>query len=64
MKVMVKMAGLPKKYFESFNADDFVIQAREYEGFGDTSYTKFLKMCNYSLSNKIQLRFSPVSVLL
>jgi Zn-dependent protease with chaperone function len=52
MKVMAKMAGLPRKYFESFNVDDFVIQAREYEGFGDTSYTKFLKMFNLMFKNQ------------
>ncbi|AUT01228.1 hypothetical protein CLI64_12895 [Nostoc sp. CENA543] len=46
MTVMAKMAGLPKKYFNSFDVDDFVTQAREYEGFGDTTYTKFLKMFN------------------
>lgn len=52
MTVMAKMAGLPKKYFESFNIDDFVTQVREYKGFGDTSYTKFLKMFNLMFKNQ------------
>jgi len=44
MTAMAKIAGLPKKYFDSFDVDDFVTQAREYEGFGDTSYAKILKV--------------------
>lgn len=46
MRAMAKIAGLPRKYFDSFDVSEFVTQAREYEGFGDTSYTKFLKMLN------------------
>lgn len=46
MMAMAKIAGLPRKYFDSFDVGDFVTQAREYEGFGDTSYTKLLKILN------------------
>ncbi|MCA1993539.1 MAG: M48 family metallopeptidase [Coleofasciculus sp. S288] len=52
MTVMAKMAGLPGRYFESFNIDDFVTQVREYEGFGDTSYAKFLKISNLAFKNQ------------
>jgi len=44
MRAMAKISGLPKKYFDSFNIDSFITQAREFEGFGDTSYTKILKV--------------------
>jgi Zn-dependent protease with chaperone function len=50
MMVMAKIAGLPKHYFASFDVDDFIIQAREYEGFGDSSYDKILKV--FSLFSK------------
>jgi Zn-dependent protease with chaperone function len=52
MRAMAKIAGLPKKYFDSFEIDDFITQAREYEGFGDTSYNKLLKV--FSLAFKDQ----------
>jgi Zn-dependent protease with chaperone function len=52
MSVMAKMAGLPRKYFESFNIDTFVTQVREHEGFGDTSYAKFLKILNLMFKNQ------------
>lgn len=52
MSVMAKMAGLPRRYFESFNIDAFVTQVREHEGFGDTSYTKFLKITNLMFKNQ------------
>ncbi|MBD2462587.1 zinc-ribbon domain-containing protein [Oscillatoria sp. FACHB-1407] len=43
MMAMAKIAGLPKKYFNSFNIDDFITQAREFEGFADNLHNKFLK---------------------
>ncbi|MDJ0707880.1 MAG: M48 family metallopeptidase [Leptolyngbyaceae cyanobacterium MO_188.B28] len=43
MTAMAKIAGLPKRYFDSFNVDDFVTQAREFEGFSDNTYNKILK---------------------
>ncbi|WAL59577.1 M48 family metallopeptidase [Thermocoleostomius sinensis] len=52
MRSMAKIAGLPRKYFDSFDIDDFVTQAREYEGFGDTSYAKLLKI--FSLMSRNQ----------
>jgi len=52
MRAMAKIAGLPRKYFDSFDVGDFVTQAREYEGFGDTSYAKLLKA--FSLMSRNQ----------
>jgi len=52
MKAMAKISGLPKKYFDSFDVDDFVTQAREFEGFADTSYAKLLKV--FSLMSRNQ----------
>ncbi len=44
MGAMAKIAGLPRKYFDSFDIDDFVTQAREYKGLGETSYAKLIKV--------------------
>jgi Zn-dependent protease with chaperone function len=52
MSAMAKIAGLPRKYFDSFDIDNFITQAREYEAFGDTSYSKFLKL--FSLAFRSQ----------
>lgn len=52
MRAMAKIAGLPRKYFDSFDVDDFITQAREYEGFGDTSYNKFLKVLSLVFKNQ------------
>jgi Zn-dependent protease with chaperone function len=54
MRAMAKISGLPGKYFDSFDIDDFVTQAREYKGFGDTTYEKFLKV--FSLQGYFILR--------
>ncbi|MBE8968024.1 zinc-ribbon domain-containing protein [Nostocales cyanobacterium LEGE 12452] len=43
MTAMAKIAGLPAKYFDSFNIDDFITQAREFEGFADTIHNKLIK---------------------
>lgn len=45
---LAKVAGLPKKYFDSFNIDDFVTQAREFEGFNEIMADKILR--NVSLA--------------
>jgi Zn-dependent protease with chaperone function len=52
MRAMAKIAGLPRKYFDSFDINDFVTQAREYEGFGDTYDTKLLKVFSLALKNQ------------
>lgn len=52
MRAMAKVSGLPRKYFDTFDIDDFVTQSREYVGFGDTSYKKLLKV--FSLVFKSQ----------
>ena len=41
--VLAKIAGLPKNHYDSFNLDDFVVQAREFEGFSDDFTNRFLK---------------------
>lgn len=41
-RALAKIAGLPPKYYDSFNVDDFVTQAREFEGL-DRAYDRFLK---------------------
>jgi Zn-dependent protease with chaperone function/DNA-directed RNA polymerase subunit RPC12/RpoP len=41
--VMAKLAGLPKNYWDTFNLDDFVTQAREFEGFSEKTFDKVLK---------------------
>ena len=40
---LAKVAGLPKAYHDSFNLDDFVTQAREFEGYDETNYNRVLK---------------------
>lgn len=52
MTAMAKIAGLPKKYFDSFNVDDFVTQAREFEGFADTNYNKVLKVLSLTIRDQ------------
>lgn len=52
MTALAKIAGLPKKYFDSFNIDDFVTQAREFEGFADTRYDKVLKLLSLSVRDQ------------
>lgn len=52
MTAMAKIAGLPQKYFDSFNLDDFVTQAREFEGFADTAYNKILKVLSLSVRDQ------------
>ena len=42
-KVLAKVAGLPKNYWDRFNPDDFITQAREFEGFNEKSFDKILK---------------------
>jgi Zn-dependent protease with chaperone function len=43
MSALSKIAGLPKRYFDSFNVDTFITQVREFEGFGDTIQSKFVR---------------------
>ena len=52
MTALAKIAGLPKKYFDSFNIDDFVTQAREFEGFADTRYNKVIQLLSLSLRDQ------------
>lgn len=52
MTAMAKIAGLPQKYFDLFNLDDFVTQAREFEGFADTAYNKILKVLSLSVRDQ------------
>ncbi|MBE8990051.1 M48 family metallopeptidase [Nostoc sp. LEGE 12450] len=52
MTAMAKIAGLPQKFFDSFSLDDFVTQAREFEGFADTTYNKILKVLSLSLRDQ------------
>jgi Zn-dependent protease with chaperone function len=40
---LAKIAGLPDKYFDKFNLDDFVTQAREFQGYDDGNYNKVIK---------------------
>lgn len=43
MKVLAKEAGLPSKYWDQFNLDDFITQARAFEGFDEKTFDKVLK---------------------
>lgn len=52
MTALAKIAGLPKKYYDSFNLDDFVTQAREFEGFADTRYDKVLRLLSLSVRDQ------------
>lgn len=52
MTAMAKIAGLPKRYFDSFNLDDFLTQAREFEGFSDTTYNKVLKVLSLAVRDQ------------
>jgi Zn-dependent protease with chaperone function len=49
---LAKIAGLPKKYFDSFNIDDFVTQAREFEGFGDTRGDRVIQLLSLSVRDQ------------
>jgi len=49
---LAKIAGLPKAHYDSFNIDDFVSQAREFEGYDDTNYNKVLKYMNLMMAEK------------
>ncbi len=40
---LAKISGLPDKYFDSFNGDDFVEQARAFQGYDEGSYNKVIK---------------------
>ncbi|MFT5168308.1 MAG: Zn-dependent protease with chaperone function [Saprospiraceae bacterium] len=42
-KALAKISGLPEKYYDSFNVDDFVTQAREFQGFDEGNYNKVIK---------------------
>jgi hypothetical protein len=41
-RALAKIAGLPPRYYDSFSLDDFVTQAREFEGL-DGTYDRVLK---------------------
>ena len=43
VKVLSKMAGTPGKYFDSINTEDFLDQAREFEGFDYDKLDKIAK---------------------
>ena len=43
ISALAKIAGLPPKYYDAFQAEDFVTQAREFEGF-DGKYDRLLKL--------------------
>ncbi len=43
MSALAKIAGLPKKYYDHFNVDDFVTQSRRFEGYDESGYDKALK---------------------
>lgn len=49
---LAKIAGLPSKYFDAFNVDDFVTQAREFEGI-DASYDKLVKFSVAMMQDQI-----------
>ena len=40
---LAKISGLPEKYYNTFNVDDFVAQAREFEGFDQGNYNRVIK---------------------
>lgn len=49
---LAKVAGLPQAYYEDFNIDDFVTQAREFEGYDETNYNKMLKYVSLMFGEK------------
>jgi Zn-dependent protease with chaperone function len=48
---MMKLAGLPQKYAENANAEDFIQQARDFEGFDLTTTDKVAKYLSIYSSN-------------
>ncbi len=40
---LAKVAGLPTKYYDSFDIEDFVTQAREFEGYDEGNYNRAIK---------------------
>jgi Zn-dependent protease with chaperone function len=63
MTAMAKIAGLPKRYFDSFNLDDFLTQVREFEGFTDTIHSKLIKVLSFAVKDQA-LTISRASELL
>ena len=49
---LAKMAGLPKAHYADFNIDDFVTQAREFEGYDETNYNRVLKYVSLMFGEK------------
>lgn len=43
LSALAKISGLPPKYYDALNLDDFITQAREFEGL-DTTYDRLLKL--------------------
>ena len=50
---LAKIAGLPKKYYDTYNLDTFVTQAREFKGYDDKKYSKFLKYSNFMFQDQV-----------
>ena len=42
-KLLMKLAGLPKKYYKKIETEEFIKQAREFEGFNYDNYDKVAK---------------------
>lgn len=51
VSALSKISGLPQKYYESFNLDDFTAQARQFEGFDVGNYNKVIKYVSLMLGN-------------
>ncbi|WP_207708772.1 M48 family metalloprotease [Heliobacterium mobile] len=43
-KAMVKLAGVPQKYFNSINVEEFIAQAKEFEGYDYDTLDKIVKL--------------------
>lgn len=41
---LVKMAGVPRKYFDDINVEEFIVQAKEFESFDYNALDKFAKI--------------------
>ncbi|HRU41782.1 MAG TPA: M48 family metallopeptidase [Candidatus Diapherotrites archaeon] len=51
VSAMVKIAGVPQKYFDSINIDDFIQQAKEFESYDYDSLDKMAKIISIMWQN-------------
>ncbi|MEL6636789.1 MAG: M48 family metallopeptidase [Bacteroidota bacterium] len=49
---LAKVAGLPQKYYDDFDVDGFIKQARAFQGYDETNYNRALKYASLMLGEQ------------